>query len=215
MLIVTGFDLVVAFFWGVVFNQFKRTIPYSNSLFFLSILAMSVCFASPQLRNLGALPATYFTISLGLKNPARSSILLSGDYSYGLYLYGYPIQQAIASLGPKFHYTLVNFLIAYPLTFAFAIFSWWSLEKRALTLRTYVDPKRLRAAISAVTSPMSPLLGIASQSLPGAERSRTLQPEPLRYDAIRPSGRLGAVDAGEILPTAVATYPRDISPDAT
>jgi peptidoglycan/LPS O-acetylase OafA/YrhL len=50
-----------------------------------------------------AFPVAYMTIYLGLLNPGRQKLLLSGDYSYGIFLYGYPIQQAVAAFGPVMH----------------------------------------------------------------------------------------------------------------
>ena len=34
-------------------------------------------------------------------NPRRSWIVSSGDYSYGMYLYGFVVQQCVAAFGPS------------------------------------------------------------------------------------------------------------------
>jgi hypothetical protein len=39
------------------------------------------------------------TVYLGLLNLPRTVAILGADYSYGLFLYGYPIQQAVAASG--------------------------------------------------------------------------------------------------------------------
>lgn len=56
---------------------------------------------------------------------------LFGDYSYGLYIYAFPIQQSIAlvlySVSPS-----KMFVIAYPLTLVMAVMSWHFIEKPAL-----------------------------------------------------------------------------------
>jgi peptidoglycan/LPS O-acetylase OafA/YrhL len=85
-----------------------------------------------------AMPATYVTIYLGLLNPVRNKYLLSGDYSYGLYLYGYPVQQVFASLGPWTHHWYLNLLVSLPATFLVAGLSWHVVEKRALGLRRHL-----------------------------------------------------------------------------
>lgn len=57
-----------------------------------------------------------------------------GDYSYGIYVYAYPTQQAIASvLGPM--PPLLLFGLAYPLVFALAFASWHAVEAPALRLK--------------------------------------------------------------------------------
>ena len=57
-----------------------------------------------------------------------------GDYSYGIYVYAYPTQQAIASvLGPM--PPLLLFGLAYPVVFALAFASWHAIERPALRLK--------------------------------------------------------------------------------
>jgi hypothetical protein len=61
-----------------------------------------------------------------------------GDYSYGIYVYAYPTQQAIASvLGPM--PPLLLFGLAYPATFALAFASWHAIERPALALKRRKD----------------------------------------------------------------------------
>jgi len=57
-----------------------------------------------------------------------------GDYSYGIYVYAYPTQQAIASvLGPM--PPLLLFGLAYPAIFALAYASWHAIEAPALRFK--------------------------------------------------------------------------------
>lgn len=81
------------------------------------------------------LPVGYITVYLGLLNPRPIRLVSSGDYSYGLYLYGYPLQQAVASLGDWAHHWWLSVAIAWPGALAIAYVSWHSLEKPALSLR--------------------------------------------------------------------------------
>jgi peptidoglycan/LPS O-acetylase OafA/YrhL len=58
-----------------------------------------------------------------------------GDYSYGLYLYGWPVQQLVL----YFFATHLNahglFLLSFPVTLAAAYFSWHAVEKRFLKMK--------------------------------------------------------------------------------
>jgi peptidoglycan/LPS O-acetylase OafA/YrhL len=68
-----------------------------------------------------------------------------GDYSYGIYVYAYPTQQAIASaLGPM--PPLLLFGLAYPAIFALALASWHAIEAPALKFKRakVVGPKPAR-----------------------------------------------------------------------
>lgn len=57
-----------------------------------------------------------------------------GDYSYGMYVYAFPVQQAaIAIAGPMS--PLENIAIAFPVTLIFALASWYLVEKPSLDRR--------------------------------------------------------------------------------
>jgi peptidoglycan/LPS O-acetylase OafA/YrhL len=73
------------------------------------------------------------TVYLGLLNPPKLGLLFSGDYSHGLYLYGFPIRQAVASAGNWTHHWYINFGIALPLAAGVAYLSGNHLEKPFLT----------------------------------------------------------------------------------
>ena len=53
-----------------------------------------------------------------------------GDYSYGLYIYAYPIQQVIANLGV--HDTYMHMFLAYAFTLIIAMMSWHYVESPVL-----------------------------------------------------------------------------------
>jgi peptidoglycan/LPS O-acetylase OafA/YrhL len=58
-----------------------------------------------------------------------------GDLSYGLYIYGWPIEQSIAWLNGGAMAWWALFAIAFPVTAAFALLSWHLVEKRALRFK--------------------------------------------------------------------------------
>ncbi|OOG62771.1 hypothetical protein B0E46_11095 [Rhodanobacter sp. B04] len=57
-----------------------------------------------------------------------------GDYSYGLYIWGFPMQQVIAHHFPTLP-PLANSLMAFPLALSLGILSWHAIEKPALKLK--------------------------------------------------------------------------------
>jgi peptidoglycan/LPS O-acetylase OafA/YrhL len=58
-----------------------------------------------------------------------------GDYSYGLYVYAFPIQQTLIAQIPRIAPTTL-FAFAFPLTLALAMVSWHALERPALGLKS-------------------------------------------------------------------------------
>jgi peptidoglycan/LPS O-acetylase OafA/YrhL len=101
-----------------------------------------------------ALPVTYLTVYLGTLDPARPVILQTGDYSYSIYLYGFPVQQLVAQLGPWTHHWAVNLLLSLPLTAVIAALSWHGIEQHVLKLRRHL-PAVERALSTSVFARLS------------------------------------------------------------
>jgi GT2 family glycosyltransferase len=63
-------------------------------------------------------------------------VISTGDYSYGIYLYGYPITQAVLAAVPALRgQQWLTFCVSGTITFSFAILSWHGLEKRMLATK--------------------------------------------------------------------------------
>jgi len=58
-----------------------------------------------------------------------------GDFSYGLYIYAYPVQQALAFIGVVKFGVVVYFLLSLVIALALAILSWHTIEKPALRFK--------------------------------------------------------------------------------
>lgn len=134
---VTGTTIVGAFIAGLVVYKFRHSLPWSFRLFLLSIAAVTFCvyFVQNGVRFI-PLPAAYMAAYLGMLNPPRNRIISSGDYSYGIYLYGFPVQQTICTLLPAYREWYFNLLFSLPPIIAIAVFSWWVIEKPTLSLRS-------------------------------------------------------------------------------
>ena len=106
---------------------------------------------------LAALPIAYVTVYLGLTRPPPIPFLMSGDYSYGLYLFAYPLQQTFSAIFPGARHWWLNSLFALAAGLAYAFFSWNLIEKRVLSHRKRVTaliervlgaPVRMKAALA-------------------------------------------------------------------
>ncbi len=139
---VPGRMLVVCFLAGVSLYTARRLVPCSTSLFAACACLSAVLLSWPALQFLAALPVAYATVWLGLRDPPRNKLLLSGDYSYGVYLYGFVAQQCLMHLfKDRIGSTLPLFLCALVGTSLFAVFSWHAIEEPALRLKSYLSAR--------------------------------------------------------------------------
>ena len=128
--------LFLMFFMGAAFFVLKEYITLSRSLFwfFMIILSLAIC-------NKHAFFVVYiFTIGYILFYVAYipsghiRQYNKAGDYSYGAYIYAFPVQQSIAALIPGVS-VLQMILISSAATMLLAAFSWHLLERRMLGLK--------------------------------------------------------------------------------
>ena len=147
-----GRQLILLFLSGLVIYLNRDIVPKNGLAALCSFLVGSLLIRDSQLYLLAVLPLAYATVHLGLTQPKRNKVILSGDYSYGVYLYAAPIQQA------AYHFTdfgktfLGNLLLAAVFATLFAIFSWHAIEKPALKLKNLFNAKRMPASVD-VPSP--------------------------------------------------------------
>ncbi|AOI65566.1 hypothetical protein WS51_18370 [Burkholderia territorii] len=133
---VHGYVLVLAFLAGVALYYVRDKLPADCRLFCAAVVLMYILLWFPGCDALVAFPAAYATVYLGTLNPPKLKFLESGDYSYGIYLYAYPIQQAIAYF-PGLRSWWLSTLITIPVTGAIAYVSWHYIEKHCLRLRIF------------------------------------------------------------------------------
>jgi peptidoglycan/LPS O-acetylase OafA/YrhL len=125
--------LVPCFLAGGSIHLYRHQVRLSLPLFLLCVASTVIALAiDGELIVLLAGPITYMTIYLGLLNPSRNFLITSGDYSYGMYIYGLPLQQALWAGLPFARSEVGNLILALPLTFLLSFLSWHLVEKRAL-----------------------------------------------------------------------------------
>src|SRR5258708_11262288 len=121
-----GGEFVFCFLLGVGLHRFRDSIAWSAPLAALSAVLAAALLLLPRGDSLAPIPLAYLTVYLGLLDPPRVKWLFAGDYSYGLVLYGFPIEQAVASARPLAQHRDISVAPAYPLAAAGAAGSvWW------------------------------------------------------------------------------------------
>lgn len=136
---ITGLALVQGFLYGIAFYLYRAKVIWNSWLAIFSLIATAVLM-QPRFQLWGdyiqPIFSTYLTVYIGLFQPRRLRFMEKGDYSYGIYLYGFPLQEVVVYLtGEAGHHWYINAVLALPLIFLVAMFSWWCVEKPALKLR--------------------------------------------------------------------------------
>ncbi len=143
MLVVYGTDLRQLFingtyFWaGAVFYQLDLKRYFSIT----SVVAAGVGMLCIQthfpeylfIAGWALLPLIVLAFGLST-NRFLSRLTATGDYSYGVYIYAFPIQQAVAFLYPNLNFGIYVALCS-AICLSFAILSWHLVEKAALAFK--------------------------------------------------------------------------------
>ncbi len=138
---------VYYFFVGAIFYIWRDRIPYSLWLFVPAVLLTYFLMFSTRTVYIYPVLLTYITVFIGLTALPTHRLITSGDYSYGIYLYGFPISQTIVASVPALQNNLFGLLLSSIVcTGLFAFMSWHLVEKRFLRLRKYFSPKSAEIA---------------------------------------------------------------------
>lgn len=125
------------FFTGAAYFLLKERVTLSHRFFGLSLFALLLAgLADQQVFSI----VYYLTIAYMLcylaylPAGAIRKYNAMGDYSYGVYIYAFPVQQALAATYPRISVSAM-LLSSGMATLALAILSWHLIEKRALRLK--------------------------------------------------------------------------------
>lgn len=141
-----GRMIVICFLMGVALYRLRDRVPMSLALLAVCAAASWVTLGNTELIYLAPLPVAYVTAYLGLLNPRRSVLTERADYSYGIYLYGYAVQQSFVSvLGDDRNWlpVLIGSLVV---TAGIAALSWHLVESPIMSRR-----KRILARVQGAT----------------------------------------------------------------
>lgn len=131
-------SLGFTFLAGSVIAVYSKQIPFDNRLGIMSGILLLLTLRYGGFSTLGTAAGAYFVIYLAARLPkAVHWVGAKNDYSYGVYIYGFLVQQVLAYFG-LFRFGYVPFvLMSFVLSLGCAWISWHLVEKRALQLKSW------------------------------------------------------------------------------
>jgi len=139
------------FFIGAAIYQNRDKIILSSTSYWLATLALIASTITPSsfyITYYLTLPYLVFFLAYVPSGKVRGFNKF-GDYSYGMYIYAFPVQQAIAASIAKL--SVISMLASsFVITLAMAYLSWQLIEKNCLKLKSKITKKPAHTARSAV-----------------------------------------------------------------
>ena len=182
----------VLFMLGALCALWTDKVFISNLWLAVSFLAACHYIYTPAFPPLFLFFTCYFVLCFGFTN-LLSAIHLPGDYSYGLYIYGWPTQQLMVKLFPHWS-PPQNATASLVCAMGLAALSWHLIEKPSLAQKSLfnrVPPKQLKKAVAvAVGCALAVLIGVGLYRLKTADVKA-----PAAVEAVKPTEQLGSIEA--------------------
>jgi peptidoglycan/LPS O-acetylase OafA/YrhL len=136
VLVGPAINMAAYFLIGGCFYLVRERIPRDWRLAASALLLWTLSFQSPLMRFIGyaALPYVFFYLA-SLPLPALRKFAKFGDFSYGLYVFGFPVQQAIVHFQGSALSVNTFFLLAFTVSLLLSVISWHLVESPALKLK--------------------------------------------------------------------------------
>lgn len=154
--VVSLFALTAYFFAGTVLNAYRdridpKPVPALCALAVLAALSIFGPVSATALLAMLVLP--YALIAAAWHLPRAFQALHGRDYSYGIYVYAFPVQQTFSMLGTANGWSFgAVVLLSCVFTLALAMLSWYWVEKPALALKSRFT-RRPASELKAVAAP--------------------------------------------------------------
>jgi peptidoglycan/LPS O-acetylase OafA/YrhL len=137
---------ILYFAFGSMLYLARHYVSMNPYIAMLSAVGFIISFMLPiqlSTKLLHCISSTYLIIYIGfIKVPLLTNFTKYGDFSYGIYIWAFPIQQTIVYFYPDLT-ILSHFALSTFITFCFAFASWHLVEKRALALKKRFNYKPL------------------------------------------------------------------------
>ncbi len=130
------YELFLFFFSGMLIYLFRNLIPFNLIGLSIAIILIFLAKFIPEFTFLYLLIIPYLVFYFVFsKNLPLNKTGKFGDFSYGIYLYAFPVQQLLVYLFPLTFNVPIFIFLSIICTFPFALMSWNLIEKPCLGMR--------------------------------------------------------------------------------
>jgi peptidoglycan/LPS O-acetylase OafA/YrhL len=145
------------FLLGALVHLYAGSVPVDDRLGALALGITVWTLHSGGYLVLGLAALCYTVLWLATRLPFRT-VGVRRDFSYGVYIYGFPVQQLLADYGLHKHGIILYTAASAAGAFVLAVLSWYVVEQPALRLKDYPVPAVLRRRPRRLTaSPVPPV----------------------------------------------------------
>ena len=128
-------QLAFPFVVGMAFYQYRQFVPMNAFLCAIGGICALLAYDTSWFREIFTLSWSYSVFYLGyLRIRTLGAYNRLGDYSYGMYIFAFPIEQIVAAVW-KGVSPLSLIAVSFPIAVWCAFFSWHLVESRALSYR--------------------------------------------------------------------------------
>jgi peptidoglycan/LPS O-acetylase OafA/YrhL len=197
----------VLFLMGALCALWSDKVLISTLWLVVIFLAANNYARTPAFPPLFLIFTCYFVLCFGFSK-LLSAIRLPGDYSYGLYIYGWPVQQLVAKSFPHWPPPW-NAASSFAIALGVAALSWHLIEKPSLAQKAGIgSPRQLKKAVAvAAGCAVAILIAIASGGLSPGDGPRAVEGQK----AVEGLGTIEAFGPEEV----VARKPFNVQPDGS
>lgn len=131
------------FFTGAAYCVLQKRVILSPAVFWLAAMALAASMLDKHIFHIvyGLTLAYLLIFSAYIPTGRVRAFNGVGDYSYGIYIYAFPVQQSVAALIPGI--SIEGMLgLSLSTTLVFAVLSWHFIEKPSLALKAVVSGRR-------------------------------------------------------------------------
>lgn len=136
--------IIPFFFVGSLFFYIRDYIVMNRVCLVISLIVMFAVVLLGGIFPIFPFVLGYVILYAGFSDNRFFALFKRNDYSYGIYIFAFPVQQTLVALSPNGMTWWENTLLAYPIVLCLAALSWHFVERPSLQFAKSLDKKAVQ-----------------------------------------------------------------------